>query len=660
MDFFERQDRARRATGRLIVLFVLAVIGIVAAVYGVVDVVYVEKFARKTAFDDRPVTWWNPQILEIVTLAVLGIIGFGSFFRFCELRRGGWVVASMLGGRPVDLNTQDPDERRVLNIVEEMAIASGTPVPVVYLLSDDNAINAFAAGYSQSDVVIGVTRGAMLLLSRDELQGVIAHEFSHILNGDMRLNMKLMGVVFGIVCIAQIGAMAMRARGRNSSGIALFGLAIFLIGSIGIFFGRLIRSAISRQREFLADASAVQFTRNPDGITGALKKIGGSPHQSFLTAPNTEEAGHFLFGSGVMSTWFTNDWFATHPPLAVRIRAIDPRFDGTYVHTQSLPESPDIFLSPGLDHSQLVGAAATLNQAMALDSRQRASAPQRAASEPLLTNIGAPTDAHLKYAAAFRTALPPVLLEATRTVASACGLAYALIIASDQASDDAQLALLAPQAHAAVYAETVRLIPEIERLPSASKLPLIDMSIPALRQLSPTQYAQFRAGIDLLVHSDSKLDLFEYALQKSLIRNLDTAFNPTARRPIQHQSINPLIPDCVLLLSALSYVAHGNSALARSAFQQGAKQLNVAGSDALQPVAGAECRFDALDAALDRLGLAVPYVKKNALFACATTVMSDGIVQVEEWELMRAIANTLDCPVPPFVETGAERLARSA
>src|SRR4051794_35817745 len=262
----------------------------------------------------------------VSAVSTSAVIGAGSLFKTLSLARGGRAVAELLDGRLVNPNSIDTDERKLLNVVEEMAIASGIPVPQVYVMDGEPGINAFAAGHSASDAAISVTRGCMTLLTRDELQGVVAHEFSHLLNGDMKLNLRLMGLIFGILCLTVIGRVLIQTRGKKNP-MPLLGLALIIIGWVGVLFGRLIQAAVSRQREFLADASAVQFTRNPLGLAGALKKIGGIAQGSQLQSDRAEEASHLFFANGLNSRFFG---FATHPPLLERIQALDPSFDANY------------------------------------------------------------------------------------------------------------------------------------------------------------------------------------------------------------------------------------------------------------------------------------------------------------------------------------------
>ncbi|MGC2166174.1 MAG: M48 family metallopeptidase, partial [Gallionella sp.] len=339
MNFFEAQARAKRQTGWLLLLFALAVAGLVVLTNLLVMAVI---FFNRDIGSYTQLTFWQRfdwGLFGIVSIASIAVILLGSTYKMLSLKGGGSVVAELLGGRLVPHNTDDPALRRLINVIEEMAIASGTPPPPVYLL-DDMGINAFAAGLTPYNAVIGVTRGAITYLSRDELQGVIAHEFSHIFNGDMRMNIHLMGVLHGILLIGLAGyyllrvtrfTTSSRSRGGGNAVIIVLvlGVGLLVIGYVGFFFGQWIKATVSRQREFLADASAVQFTRNRHGIAGALIKIGGATWGSRLESPSARQYCHAYFSDGVGG--FLDGLFATHPPLEHRIKRIDPRWDGKFV-----------------------------------------------------------------------------------------------------------------------------------------------------------------------------------------------------------------------------------------------------------------------------------------------------------------------------------------
>jgi Zn-dependent protease with chaperone function len=635
VDFFERQDEARRHTKLLVVYFVLAVLSLVVVINVVVSLIL-------GALVIEP----KSELLFWITLVTLAVIFVGSAFKTLQLASGGSAVAELLGGRLIDSNTSDTDERKLLNVVEEMSIASGVPVPQVYVMDDEAGINAFAAGHSTSDAAISVTRGCMKLLSRDELQGVIAHEFSHVLNGDMRLNLRLMGLVFGILCLTVIGRVLIRTRGRKNP-LPLVGLALIVVGWAGVFFGRLIQAAVSRQRELLADAAAVQFTRNPAGLAGALKKIGGLAYGSRIESPHAEEASHLFFANGLGSSLFS-----THPPLTERIRALDPNFDGKFPR---VTEEPASAISP----APQVFETAEIPTVPAGASRFVA---PFVAEHAVVANIGQATTQHLAYAADLRHAIPPAIEAAARNPLAASGLVCALLLASEPSMQEQQFEVLASVTSEAMLNETARIWPEVQVMPVQAKIPALDLALPALRRLPPEQFQQFRAAIGGLAASNAKADLFAYMLQKMVARHLDTYFLPERRPVTQFYALHPLAHDCGVLLSATAYAGQENATELSAAFTKGAEFLSQAARCEIPLLPPEECDLSNMDAALERLSQAVPQIKKNLLGACAQTVAADGVIQQGEAELLRAIADALDCPVPPFVqpeEVGAVAMAES-
>ena len=652
MDFFERQDQARRNTKLLIFYFVLGVAMLIVAVYAALLGVFTGLGSQHQHGYSREaqLVLWNPQLFLLATVGTFAVIAVGSGFKTLELAQGGSSVATMLGGRLVDPTTTDPDERKLRNVVEEMAIAAGVPVPQVYLLPDERGINAFAAGHSTSDAVVAVTAGAMKLLTRDELQGVIGHEFSHILNGDMRLNLRLMGIIFGILCLAVIGRVLLYTRSRSSKDknpLPLLGLVLIVIGWVGVFFGRLIQAAVSRQREFLADASSVQFTRNPAGLAGALKKIGGLSYGSKLEAAHAEEASHMFFGNGMGESFL--HLMDTHPPLAERIRAIDPSFDGSFPPV-SLAETeragPQVAPPPlrppipfPFPAAPRVGAGAARL------------APPVIAAQAAMASAGTPTTSHLRYAEGLREIIPANVLAAAREGLGASTLVYALLLSDDETTRRKQLDELAAATSAAVCQETLRVLPEVQAVATHAKLPLVDLAIPGLRHLSPSQFQQFRTAVQKLVESDGEVDLFEYVLQKIVLRHLEPYFSQARKPTVQYYAFKPLAPDCAVLLSALAYLGQDDPDKIQFAFRQGAQPLSYAAQLELQLLPEDQCDLAQVDAALNRLSQAVPQIKKNVLNACAQTVAADGVIQELEAELLRAIADTLDCPIPPFIST---------
>jgi Zn-dependent protease with chaperone function len=598
MDFFELQDNARRRTKWLVAWFVLAVLGIIAAIHTAFCLVFGEPLD-------------NLHLLGLTALGVTAAVALGSLVKIIQLAQGGKAVAEMLGGTPVPPSPSSPAERRLRNVVEEMAIASGVPVPSLYLL-DDDAINAFAAGWSPSDAAIGVTRGCIDRLDRDELQSVIGHEFSHILNGDMRLNIRLIGVLNGILFLAIIGGVLLRSsiyapRSRRSSDskgagslillLIAGGLILLVVGYIGVFFGKLIKAAVSRQREFLADAAAVQFTRNPRGLAGALHKI--ETHSSRLATPRAAEASHMFFGDGLAKSWIS--LFATHPPIPERIAAIMPNFD---------PSSPPPPPEPPTPQPP---------------ARRSPTPPPLPAMPGLLA------------AAAILDAIPQPALDAAHDPSDAMALAYALLLPS---ADDHALSLVDP-AH---RDRTATLHAATANLPSARKFALLDLAIPALRTMTPESHAAFSSTIRRLVEADGQIHLFEYTLQKSLLRHLDATFSKPARGRIAHRSLTPLLPDLNTVLSALALASSPDPADAATPFEHAVRRLAATGFPmALEP----SIDLDRFDKALDRLATASHPVKKSILEACEAAVLHDDHTTDAEYELLRAVADVLDCPMPP-------------
>jgi Zn-dependent protease with chaperone function len=639
VNFIEQQKVARRNTSRLILYFVAGVLGMIVLVYVLVAALFLRP---RHGHVDGVKALWDPVIFCIVGGGTIAVVVVGSLIKIHELAHGGSALAMRMGGHQLNPNSKHPDERKLLNVVEEMAIASGVPVPPVYLLGDEQGINAFAAGDTPHNAVIGVTRGTLMLLRRDEMQGVIAHEFSHILNGDMRLNMRLIGWVFGILCLTIVGKILLRSGGRRNA-LPLAGLVLVAVGSVGAFFGRLIQSAVSRQREFLADASAVQFTRNPEGLAGALKKIGGLSGGSRLSTQYADEAGHFFFGNALAESWL--GWLATHPPLAERIRRIDPQFDGKFplitIATAAAPPP----LSESLQAGRRVGLTGVFSAA--------AAGVKSVAAANALSHVGQPLPDHLARAGGILAALPEMAVHAAREPFDANALIYAMLLSSDTTAREAQLASLRAEIDAALIEASVKLLPAVADLERDSRLALAKMAMPALRRLTSAQYEIFTRGIQRLIEADQQIDLFEYVLQKLLKRNLESHFRPGHKPVVQYYVLKPLVPDCVVLLSALSRAGQEDEAGRRAAFLAGATRLGLeAGSAAM--FAAEECSLPQIDLALRHLGEASPAIKIRVLDACAHAVASDGFLQVSEAELLRAVADTLDCPIPPFIERISE------
>jgi Zn-dependent protease with chaperone function len=654
MDFFERQDKARKQTKLLVFYFAIAVAALIVAVYFASLAIFTGAQAHYHRYGEQPeFALWNPQLFLGVAAGVLAVVFIGSTYKTMALAQGGSVVSEMMGGRLIKPNTNDPDERKLLNIVEEMAIASGVPVPQVYVMDGEDGINAFAAGHKPGDATVTVTRGCMKILSRDELQGVIGHEFSHILNGDMRMNLRLMGIIFGILCLAIIGRVLLQTargsggRGRGQNPLPLLGLTLLIIGYIGVFFGRLIQAAVSRQREFLADASSVQFTRNPGGITGALKKIGCLGETgSRLGHAHAEELSHMFFGNGVSEPFI--GLLETHPPLAERIRVFDPNFDGQFpvVRYDGRDQMPEGISKP--KRAQMPNLFGTV-MGGAIFAAGDAEEPPVIRSHSVLPNVGNPTPLHLKYAEQLRDSLPDSVKAAAREPLDSVALIYAMLLSNDETERASQLAGLASRADAAMAQKTDALFPDVSQAAAHAHLPMVNLTLGTLRHLTAEQYNQFSQTLEWLIGSDGKIELFEFVLQKIILHHLAPQFGQTSRAVVQYYSIKPLVPDCAVLLSALANISSSNASEIQKAFEVGAPYLRAPEDGELALLPREQCGVDQIDAALNRMAQAAPLIKKNLLEACIHAVGADGMILEAEAELLRAIADTLDCPMPPFV-----------
>ncbi|MBI3563450.1 MAG: M48 family metallopeptidase [Gammaproteobacteria bacterium] len=629
MDFFSQQHQARTKTRKLLVYLLLAIASLLAITHGIFYLL----LSYDQAAPDRAryftpghydlATYVQSGVFWIINLAILVVIGFASLYKWLTIRAGGYVIAEHLGGVLIPNTTADLNEKRVLNVVQEMAIASGTPVPPVYILEEDG-INAFAAGYTPADAVIGITRGAITRFNREQLQGVIGHEFSHIFHGDMRLNLQLIALLHGILVIGLLGYYAMRvagnSRGRGAAGLLGIGIALIILGYGGTFFGNLIKAAVSRQREFLADASAVQFTRNPEGIAGALKIIGASSG-SVLTHARVDEVTHLLFAEG---KHFATDWWATHPPLETRIRRIEPRWDGIFITpaitTSTTDQSPPPRPSPMRPAEGLVAAAAVLSS---------------------VNRIGTIDSEHLGYSQQLLQQLPATLIALSQTPASAAELILAQVLLRTEVvstMDPATQQLI--QAKQTEYASQLQLL---TALPDPMRLPLLDLCVASLKQGTAAQYQQFMQVLDQFIGLDKKISLFEWCLKRVVDYQLKTFFYG----PVQPSKLLRL-SDCrnelSIVLSLLAQFDTGKNPAA--IIKTSADTFHLTGLQALPPEQLSAASFEV---AVDRLGLLHPMDKPSAIKACAQVITYDRQISVREVEVLRALASSWDCPMPPIL-----------
>ncbi|MFP4181523.1 MAG: M48 family metallopeptidase [Thiohalospira sp.] len=666
MNFFERQDRARRISLWLILYFLLGV-AIIASLIGAIATLLLGEPPPGGAESPLHLFTANLEVFFLTVGLVVAAIGLASVIRISSLASGGSKVAEMLGGTRVSPDSSDPARRQLLNVVEEVALASGTPMPDVYVLEEEEGINAFAAGYTPNDAAVAVTRGTLETLDREELKGVIAHEFSHVLNGDMRLNIRLMGIVFGLLFLTIAGRLMTRAiwfGGRNRDGqqvamaIAALGVALLIVGAIGIFFGRLIKAAVSRQREFLADASAVQFTRNPDGISGALKKIALHQQGSRLESSETEEVNHMLIASGFSSM---SGLLATHPPLMERIQAIDPQFDPE----RDMPE-----LSRREEQRQ-DREARRAEREQAREAEQPASGgggvsipgfgnlpgteglPEGALLGAILADVSRPDHARQELASALAASLPEELHAAARSEEARRVVFFTLLSGDDEVREQ-QLRLIAARSGEADRAVVEEWWQRPFGLQATHRLPLLELALPALRHRPRARLVALRETVDELVLADGRIAPFEFALGQLFDAYLRDILHPGAADGGHARLDRDKVAGIQALLSVMARAGHAEGQAAEAAYATGMARLYGEGNPPPYHFPADWSRT--LAEALPRLDRLSPANKRRLLEAMLATVSHNGRVNVAEAELLRAFAAGLHVPVPlilPTVDAGS-------
>ncbi len=642
MNFFEAQDQSRRNTRRLVVLFAIATLLIVAASTLVIEAAFSmfnlsQSGAAVTAGQYgaiKPWTFVDPIRVAIIAGVVLLCILVASAFRIAQLGSGGARIAQEMGGTLVTGNTQDLQRKRLLNVVEEMAIASGVPVPQVFVLEHEAGINAFAAGFTTSDAAVAVTRGTLETLNRAELQGVIAHEFSHILNGDMRLNLRLVGILFGIIVIGQVGRMMMRTGSRvrvsrrsNNGGnpALLVGIALFLIGAVGVLAARLIRAGVSRQREYLADASAVQFTRQTDGIAGALAKIGGIDTGSRLTEADGEEISHMLFARGGRRVWLSA--LASHPPLEDRIRKLDPALANRMVDANWQADALIRDVEAGVS-----GFAAYAGERVA-----------NLSAESLTERIGRPDDADIAVAAGLRSALPPSIEDAAHSPEWAFYLVIALATVPEVSERRNQMSYLLPRIGEMRLQRVDEYADSIHELGAQYRLPILELCFPALKERPSGQIRFLLDLIDGVIATTTHAALGQYALRQLLEYSLEASLNPASMaRATRHLGQRDVLAAAADLLTIVAVQGSATPEAANEAARAGLAVLGIQHAVAPRPLEDSANLLRTLQGMIGR-------DLHRLLRALLQTVQHDRNITLEEAELMRLICAALGCPLPPMI-----------
>jgi len=641
VNFFQYQDRARRQSRWLILLFILAVIAIVAAI----DLVVLFALGASTRQSDGMILTpaelvrMNAPLLLGGAVVSVAVISLASLFKITSLRAGGGQVARQLGATLVEPDAQDPGRRRLLNVVEEIALASGVPVPEVYVLERESGINAFAAGYSPADAAVTVTQGTLDKLNRTELQGVIAHEFSHILNGDMRINIRLMGALFGILLLALIGRRFLvharfvrSSRDRNGAAIVLIAIGLTAIGYIGLFFGRWIKAALSRQREYLADASAVQFTRDPQGIGGALKKIAVYSEGSYLDT-DSEEVSHMLFGDGRRMLLFS-----THPPLNERIARIDPSFR---------PEDLE-----RLAASIMRDRAREREQARVRQARETGTVP-RGPLDPgrIVQEVGQPGWERMLMAAAVAASLPDTVARAARSTGWAPEVLFYTLLDADSEIREKQLLSIAGQMGQESEAQTRALVQAAGPPAPEQRLPLLGIAFPVLKRRPPDEVRRILETAKELIAADNKVDVFEYLLARSVAQHIWESHNPSRVRTSGSRDLGDHRAQVLDVMAVLA--RHGDTPQeeATAAFMAG---LAAIGFEPATPMPEIADWAAVLDAALPKLDGLKPAEKEKLVRALAAIVLQDQRVDVVERELLRTVCVLIHVPLPMLSGQGSE------
>ena len=673
MNFFEHQDKAKRQSKRLYFIFALAVIGIVLLVD--LLVAFAVMYFGATQSNLGQVNLFSGQWLEdnfgimaASTLITSGFIGASSLYKTVRLGFGGGAVAKDMGGTLVTADNTDPLRKRLYNVIEEMAIASGTPMPEVYVMEHEGAINAFAAGSQPSNAAIAVTRGALEQFDRDELQGVIAHEFSHVLNGDMRINIRLMGVLFGILVISLIGRTILRSTRHNRfssrdnkgiSAVLMIGGALTLIGWIGLTIGRLIKAAVSRQREFLADASAVQFTRQTDGIKQALMKIAATRNSSLLKATDPEEVSHMLFSKGLRSF---SGMFATHPPLPERLLAIDPNFTPSQITDLALNLEKNAKRVAEQAEKEIAEEAKKAKDNEDKTGMSKALGGLGVLLPGALSDaIGNPAIEHVIYAESLRQELPSKLLNAAHDQdKDVFHLTLALLLHPDKTQQSKQIAILEKQLGADRVAKVKDYYQELNKKSEQFRLPLLDLAFPALKRRSLEELHFLRDLIEKIIHTDNKVEPFEYALSRVLASHLADVWEPYAvgkasKKPAELQSA------IQHLFAVVSLEGSHDNATNEQAYKDGIdylvkqpKSLKLLKHFKLEELNTYQEPdnnwIQSLDQGLLNLDALPMSIKQILIEALSITIAFDDEVSLVESELLRAICSTLHCPLPPMLK----------
>ncbi|WP_250658731.1 M48 family metallopeptidase [Alkalimarinus coralli] len=659
MNFFDHQAIARKKSLLLGILFLIAVTLIVGitnlACYYALTFAEAQPLSLQQWFVSRPSIY--------ISATLTAIIVSGSLYQFFNLSKGGQAVAEMARGRKVDTDSSDLLEQKFINLVEEMSIASGTMMPELYIMDHEHSINAFVAGYEPTECVLVVTKGALEKLSRDELQGVIGHEFSHILNGDMRINIRLIAVLAGILLIGQIGQFLVSSAfnrshsyrsGRNRGDVALLGVGLVMIciGYTGLFFGRIIKAAISRQREFLADAASVQFTRNPEGIAGALYKIYDDQDGSRLRfTHHAEDINHLCFSESVKM--HLSGLLASHPPLKERITTIGASYFVRFKarahkarkRSASSPEEPvGIYTNSPQEITNTTNIAPHVNSLasqMAASTNTQAAAPH----QPIEYSIGSVSPAHIDYAASLLQSIPARVKQLAHSSSGAQSLILSLMLNEAKlALDKNAFSQLSTSTQANLksntYNEVALLLKDIT---VNQRTPILELAIPSLKKLSTDQRSCFIDDLSTIANLDAKITFYEFALITLTKQQLNPSFG---RKVIsQYHSFKSVTNEVAIMLKLFAMASTPNKTEQQLHFRRAVRTY----SDDIRWEDDLPCSVKGVSHALNKLRLLSPLLKRPLIDSFVECVMEDNEIKPREYELLRLVAIVLDCPIPPLL-----------
>ena len=612
MDFYQQQTQARRQSRILVFIYLLGTLAL-----GLVSSLWLSLILLPFGHHQGP--QGSRYFLTLAIIIMLACL-FVTMCRYQALSKGGWRVAKALGGRRLLPSPADFKEQQLRNVVEEMAIASGMPVPAIYVQDEEPGINSFAAGMTINDAVIVVTQGALASLDRDELQAMIAHEFSHIRNGDIRLNTRLAAAMAGLLMIAKLAELLHHDRGNHSSdrldisigrrrGTAdAFATGCHLLGYGGVLFGDLLKAAVNRQREILADASAVQFTRHPEALANALKKVAGHPYASLMFHPNSRTFSHLFFAQGLDSTFA--GLLASHPPLSDRIRQLQPDWDGQYIRS-----------SVGMRQADYLEESDIPVQRRADPSRTVLETPTGQAVPLANIDLDAPHE--------WLPLIPAPLVTAAHQQALAPLVICSLLLSTDLAIRHRQLTSH-PQGKA---------VDELTHypLPLRLRLGLLELCLPTLKSLPAAEYQSLIQQLEQLTQADGETSLFEWLLMRVVRHQMEPSSQPMTTR-----KLDAVTAELQLLGSAVAHFTATKANPAETFFVHYWQTLGLADQPLLP-----KPTIESLDEPLDTLQRSAPGVRLQLVRAISAAMELDGEITDNEFELFRTLAVCLDCPIPP-------------